>query len=146
MNGLEYIRTRCNISQAELADILQVTKQAISMWENGKKEIPPKRREELSRFFGLDEGYFGEIYEEQKDALQHRAMFRHDVNGREAYRFRPEDGATSLQGMEVHFFAENEQSFDVGSRIREYCADDSVVRCDEPYIRRMAALMREHMA
>ncbi len=31
MNGLEYIRTRCNISQAELADILQVTKQAISM-------------------------------------------------------------------------------------------------------------------
>ena len=39
MNGLTYIRTRCNISQSELADILQVSKQAISMWENGKKEI-----------------------------------------------------------------------------------------------------------
>lgn len=29
-------------------------------------------------------------------------------------------------------------------RIREFCADDSVVHGDEQYIRRMAALMREH--
>ena len=91
MNGLEYIRIRCNISQAELADMLQVTKQAISMWENGKKEIPSRRKEELARFFGIDEAYFGEISESQKQALLRRAMFRHDVNGREAYRFRPED-------------------------------------------------------
>ena len=33
---------------------------------------------------------------------------------------------------------------DVEDRIREFCADDSVVRGDELYIRRMAALMREH--
>ena len=223
MNGLEYIRTRCNISQAELADMLQVTKQAISMWENGKKEIPPRRKEELARFFGIDEAYFGEISESQKQALLRRAMFRHDVNGREAYRFRPEDGATSLKGVGVLFLPESEQSFDeqyvdaqkrkkrtleeisalidgpacdfldgmttsihvgcnmydfmtrflkhkdqqargwkvpfrfelldilfamelaygmeddVEARIREFCADDSVVHGDEQYIRRMAA-------
>ena len=89
MNGLTYIRTRCNISQSELADILQVSKQAISMWENGKKEIPTGRRAELARFFGIGEEFFGEISEEQKEAILRRAMFRHDVGGREAYRFRP---------------------------------------------------------
>ena len=39
-------------------------------------------------------------------------MFRHDVNGKEAYRFRPEDGATSLKGVGVLFLPEGEQSFD----------------------------------
>ena len=39
-------------------------------------------------------------------------MFRHDVNGREAYRFRPEEGTTSLAGVGVLFLAESEQSFD----------------------------------
>lgn len=89
-----------------------VTGQAISMWENGKKEIPPRRKEELARFFGIDEAYFGEISESQKQALLRRAMFRHDVNDREAYRFRPEDGTTSLKGVGVLFLPESEQSFD----------------------------------
>ena len=228
MNGLTYIRTRCNISQSELADILQVSKQAISMWENGKKEIPPGRRVELARFFGIGEEFFGEISKEQKEAVLRRAMFRHDVGGREAYRFRPEDGVTSLSGIPMLFLQEGEQSFDeryveaqkrkkrtleeisamidgkpcdfldgmtmsihsgcnmydfmtrllqhkdqqarclkvpfryellnillamelaydvegdLEARRREYCADDSVVHCDEQFILQMAALMRQH--
>ena len=38
MNGLTYIRIRCNISQSEPEDILQVSKQVISLREDDKKE------------------------------------------------------------------------------------------------------------
>ena len=44
MNGLKYIRTRCNLSLSELADMIGVSRQALSSWENGKKDIPEQRR------------------------------------------------------------------------------------------------------
>ena len=34
------------------------------------------------------------------------------MGGREAYRFRPEDGVTSLSGISMLFLQESEQSFD----------------------------------
>lgn len=37
MNGLKYIRTQCNFSLSELAERLDVSRQIISAWENGKK-------------------------------------------------------------------------------------------------------------
>lgn len=39
MNGLKYIRTRCNLSLNELADILGVSRQALSMWETEKRRF-----------------------------------------------------------------------------------------------------------
>ena len=44
------------------------------MWENGKKEIPYKRKQQLSQFFGIEEGFFGEITEEEKQVLLDKAM------------------------------------------------------------------------
>ena len=52
MNGLRYIRTRCNLSLNELAEFIGVTRQALSSWENGKKEIPEQRLEQLADFSG----------------------------------------------------------------------------------------------
>ena len=43
MNGLKFIRTRCNISLNELADILDVSRQQVSAWENGVKPISQKK-------------------------------------------------------------------------------------------------------
>ena len=62
MNGLKYIRTRCNISLSELAEIIGVTRQALNSWENGKKDIPEQRREQFASFFGVEKEYFGEIF------------------------------------------------------------------------------------
>ena len=39
INGLKYLRTRCNYSQHELAEILDVTDAMISKWENDNKVI-----------------------------------------------------------------------------------------------------------
>ena len=80
MNGLKYIRTRCNISLSELAEIIGVTRQALNSWENGKKDIPEQRREQLASFFGVEKEYFGEISEEKKKYLLEKAMFRYDVS------------------------------------------------------------------
>lgn len=112
MNGLRYIRTRCNLSLSELADVLGVTRQALSAWENGKKEIPEQRCEQLANFFGIDKEYFGEISEEKQKYLLEKAMFRYDDNGKETYRFKPQQNLTSLVGVPICFMGEMEMSLD----------------------------------
>ena len=64
MNGLKFIRKQCNFSLSGLAEYLGVSRQIISAWENGIKEIPDKRKKQLSQFFGIDEDFFGEVTEE----------------------------------------------------------------------------------
>ena len=39
MNGLRFIRTQCNLSLNDIATVLGVSRQMVSSWENGKKEI-----------------------------------------------------------------------------------------------------------
>lgn len=68
MNGLKFIRTRCNISLNELADILDVSRQQVSAWENGVKPISQKRLNQLSKYFGVDENIFW-IYQKMIKSL-----------------------------------------------------------------------------
>ena len=74
MNGLKYIRTRCNLSLNELSEMIGVTRQAMSAWENDRKEIPEQRKEQLGEFFGIDKEFFGEITDEEKEYLLGKAM------------------------------------------------------------------------
>ena len=67
MNGLKYIRTQCNFSLSELADRLNVSRQIISAWENGKKEIPETRKIQMAEFFGIDKSFFDDITEDAAD-------------------------------------------------------------------------------
>lgn len=109
MNGLKYIRTRCNLSLSELADMLGVSRQALSSWENGRKDIPEQRVEQLAEFFGVKREFLGEISDEMKNELIDKAMFRYDENGKEYYRFKPQEGVTSLDQTRVSFFFDNSQ-------------------------------------
>lgn len=102
MNGLRYIRTRCNLSLNELADFIGVTRQALSSWENGRKDIPENRKEQLADFFGIDKAYLGEISEEEKKYLIEKAMFRYKDNGKETYRYKPHEGLTESE--RIFFF------------------------------------------
>lgn len=54
MNGLKYIRIRCNLSLNELADAIGVTRQALSAWENGKQSIPEQRKNSWKIFSALN--------------------------------------------------------------------------------------------
>lgn len=124
MNGLTYIRKRCNISLNELADILGISRQAISSWENGRKKIPPERKEQLAQFFGIDKKYFDEISNEDKIELLKKGMYRWGGLEKESYLFRgssadipesnksalwfPKDSSTSLD--EDYLSANNKKS------------------------------------
>lgn len=77
MNGLKYIRTKCNYSQRALAEVMGVSRQAINMWENSKKLPSKERKEDLCNIFGIDNSdYFGEITDEQHQKLKELPIYR----------------------------------------------------------------------
>lgn len=87
MNGLKFIRTRCSISLSELADVLGISRQQVSAWENGIKPISEKRLSQLSEYFGIDEKFFLEISEDDRAFLLSKGLYlRQDCN-KEAYCF-----------------------------------------------------------
>ena len=110
MNGLKYIRTRCNFSLSELAERLDVSRQIISKWESEEKAIPPQRKKQLSDFFGISEEYFGNINEEQKKYLLEKAMFRYIEDGKETYKYKGQSGLT--EPPRVIFLPDSELSLD----------------------------------
>ena len=58
MLGLEYIRKLYGDTTITLADKLGITNALVSQWENGKKPIPEKRLEELSKLYNVSSKYF----------------------------------------------------------------------------------------
>ena len=49
MNGLKFIRTQCNLSLNNVAQTLNVSRQIVSAWENGKKDITKERADEVMK-------------------------------------------------------------------------------------------------
>ena len=103
MNGLKFIRTQCNISLSNLAMELGVSRQMVSAWENDKKELPQKRVEQLSQYFGLEEKYFGEIDDVQKQEILDKAMFRWGKPEEEYYLYRCNSSDGEMAGQSVYF-------------------------------------------
>jgi transcriptional regulator with XRE-family HTH domain len=90
MNGLKLIRTKCNYSQAALAEKLGVSRQAINMWENAKKAIPDKRKEELCEFFGIENAdWLDEIDDETVDEICDTPMYKGLDEVSEHFHFSP---------------------------------------------------------
>lgn len=58
MIGLEYIRKLYGDTTVTLAEKLGISNVNISQWENGKKPIPEKRLEELSKLYNVSSEYF----------------------------------------------------------------------------------------
>ena len=85
MNGLKFIRTRCNISLSELADVLGISRQQVSAWENGLKPISEKRLSQLSDYFGIDKKFFLDISEDDKAFLISKGLYLRQDCDKEAY-------------------------------------------------------------
>ncbi len=117
MNGLKYIRTQCNLSLNELAEVLGISRQALSSWETNQKPLPEKRREQLAEFFGVDMRFIGEITDEDVQFLRDRVMFSYVIKDKEVRLFRPREGTKTLYRQYMTF------------------ADDSDITLDEKYAR-----------
>lgn len=91
MNGLKFLRIRCNYSLSELSEAIGVSRQMLNAWENGKKPICAQRKKQLSEFFGIDEKYFNDISESEKEELLCKAMYEYIENGTEKYKYKFKD-------------------------------------------------------
>ena len=91
MNGLKYIRTRCNYSQRALAEVLGVSRQAVNMWENSKKIPSKERKEDLCLIFGIDNPeYLGELTEELQLEIKELPIYKVPFEGdSERFAFKP---------------------------------------------------------
>lgn len=76
MIGLEYIRKLYGDTTITLADKLGITNVNISQWENGKKPIPEKRLEELSKLYNVSSKYFS-----KELTLLEQVKIKKNING-----------------------------------------------------------------
>lgn len=106
MNGLSFVRKRCNYNMTELADKLRVTRQAISMWESGKRAIPKYRRKELTEIFGVEDKYLDELTDEDIKELVTSPMFEYYEGDKQKFSFKPiPDGGEN--NLWIHFYSED---------------------------------------
>ena len=108
INGLKYLRTRCNYSQHELAEILDVTDAMISKWENDNKVISEERQEELAYLLGVPTSFLGQISEKQIEFINNLPMIRQDRKVKEHYRIDMSDDIRD--GIWRHYFGKTERS------------------------------------
>lgn len=87
--ALYYIRTRCNYSQAMVAQELEVSRQILSAWETGAKPLPQERKSQLARLFGVEEAVLDEKDEGALVQYCDRAVFSHEKAGRQVFSFQP---------------------------------------------------------
>ena len=85
---LYHIRTRCNYTQGMLARELDVSRQALCAWENGRKTIPQKRVLQLAELFGIESELllYGNVQE-----LENRTLFSLVKQGRQVFSYRPQE-------------------------------------------------------
>lgn len=113
MNGLKFIRTRCNYSQAALAEQLNVSRQAINMWKCSKKNLSDSRKKELKEFFGLDnDNLFGEIDDETVKKISNLPLYRIVDETSEHFRFSPINESFSTHSIHFSNNEENPISLD----------------------------------
>ena len=109
MNGLKYIRTRCNYSQRALAEAIGVSRQAINMWEGATKTPTSDHKEELCNFFGIDDPeLLGELTPERYEALQKRPVYKRLAEG-ESERFSFKRGNEQGFTYQVEHFSPAEE-------------------------------------
>lgn len=130
MNGLKIIRTKCNLTIGEIADILNVSRQLVSAWENSRKEISAKRLRQLSEFFGLDECFFGEITEEQKQQLDEKAMFLFRYHDKNIFKYKPDETVKDISRVMVYFRKNDKTSLSEEYNKLKKQQEDTVERID----------------
>lgn len=91
MNGLEYIRTRCNMSQTFLAQKFGVTRQTVNMWEHNKLSMSASRKKQLADFFGVEPSLLDDISDEQCKAIDAMPQYKHQVGDRQYYCYTIHD-------------------------------------------------------
>lgn len=57
MNRLKLLREENKLSQADIGKILNITSQAVGLYENGKRDIPTEILKKLSEYYNVSVDY-----------------------------------------------------------------------------------------
>ncbi|MBR5931022.1 MAG: helix-turn-helix transcriptional regulator [Lachnospiraceae bacterium] len=90
MNGIKYIREKSNFTKNALAERIGVTRQTITLWEQGVRKPGKEHLKWLCDFYGVEEKWFGDLSEEDMDILKEKKMYRHFDGDKEYFTFIPE--------------------------------------------------------
>lgn len=116
-NNLQKLRKQSKLSQTDLAKILGVTRQAISLYEQGKRQLKEKDINTLIKYFNVSKKYLLGAY--SKDEILKMLQ--------EAYKKAPHYGANS------YYQVRNEISFNVDLIMIAH----GFIEPNEPYINGM---------
>ena len=79
MNKLSELRKSKNLSQQEVADFLNVTRQAYSNYELGKREADYPALEKLAIYFNVSIGYILGNEQKNKPTVQNDGLADNDI-------------------------------------------------------------------
>jgi transcriptional regulator with XRE-family HTH domain len=75
MIGLEYLLELASMSQLELSDKLNTTKQNVNMWVKGKQKIPKKYLPALEEIFHTSSIYINKVINDEIDKINVKEIF-----------------------------------------------------------------------
>lgn len=110
MNGLAYIRIRCNLSQAFLARQLGVSRQAVNLWEQLGASLSEKRQAQLEEFFGISRKYFGDITPSEVQEIDEKPLYLQLNEGHEYYSFSSQSEYTRRPVSQTYFPSTNDHA------------------------------------
>ena len=90
MNGIKYIREKSNFTKNALAERMGVTRQTVTLWENGARKPDRKHLQWLCEFYGIDGKWFGDLSDDEMETLNDMNMYRHYDGDKEYFNFIPE--------------------------------------------------------
>lgn len=89
------------MSITDLAEKLRISRQAVSIWEQGKKAIPQKRLEELSTIYSIPKEYFAEISDIQELEIEKHMLNQEIVKSEHDVEMAYEDAEGNIQRVTV---------------------------------------------
>ena len=126
MNGLAYIRIRCNLSQAFLARKLGVSRQAVNLWEQQGASLSAKRQAQLEDFFGISRKYFGDLTPSEIREIDKKPLFLQQEEQHEYYCFTAQTEHTQQPVCETFFPS-------AGTSIAYYSLSERLARAKGDY-------------
>lgn len=84
MNRLKELRKEKNLTQQELADILDISKRTLGYWEKGK-QIKPDKAKQLADYFNVTIAYLLG-HSDFKKSISLKDLLFHEIKGLKEYR------------------------------------------------------------
>lgn len=106
-NNLQKLRKRSKLSQTDLAKMLGVTRQAISLYEQGKRQLKEKDIETLTKYFNVSKSYLLGAYS-KKEIIK----IVHDEYGRQR---QSQDSRTFFLVSSINYYVIDNYLISVGA-------------------------------